>query len=102
MHMRRCTQRPPMRRQSSHPVLDGSTSRTLSRCVQMSATRRLAQLLGQPLTAGLEVLDQSLLFLVIREVEGIVGVVTGVRGRGPAAFAAQPLQRLLDVLQLRG
>src|SRR4051795_5079083 len=37
MHMRRCTHRPPMRRQSSQPELEGSTSATWSRCVQVSA-----------------------------------------------------------------
>src|SRR5436190_22663965 len=36
MHIGRWTQRPPMRRQSSQPVLDGSTSLTRSRCVQVS------------------------------------------------------------------
>ena len=39
MHRRRCTHRPPMRRQSSQPSLDGSTSATRSRCVQVSAIR---------------------------------------------------------------
>ncbi len=34
--MRKCTQRPPIRRQSSQPSLEGFTSRMVSRCVQVS------------------------------------------------------------------
>src|SRR5690242_16657925 len=37
MHMRRCTQRPPMRSQSSQPWLEGSTSTTVSRWPQAAA-----------------------------------------------------------------
>src|SRR3954470_12205595 len=37
MQRRRCTHVPPIRKQSSQPSLDGVTSTTLSRCVQVSA-----------------------------------------------------------------
>src|SRR5262245_53279656 len=41
MHRRRCTHTPPVRRQSSHPSLDGVTSSTVPRCVQVSAIPRV-------------------------------------------------------------
>src|SRR5581483_9535273 len=37
MHMRRCTQSPPIRRQSSQPSLEGTTSEMASRWEQVSA-----------------------------------------------------------------
>src|SRR6476659_8088653 len=48
MHIRRCTHRSPIRRQSSQPGLLGRTSATSSRCVQFSLMAMLGIADGGP------------------------------------------------------
>src|SRR3954468_17404839 len=105
MHKRRWTQRPPMRKQSSHPSADGVTSAMVSRWEHVSAIRSPRYLesgavpvaeIGRRLVAGMKKRQKRRVRIVGRAHGGVrqqelAGGVVVEGGRRPHGRAAEPV-----------
>jgi hypothetical protein len=81
MHMRRWTDWPPMRRQSSQPSLFGVTSATWSRWLQVSAMSSVA-VVGELVEHPVERRRQRVDLAIGQQVEEVPLHCFGVRRRG--------------------